>query len=192
MLLSDIPDTVAENYVRPQAFNPTTKSFEPIMAGLPRHGIASGSHGCYSTVSDFSKLLSVLLNSKLASTIGITEELWEEMTKPQLTNPEASGPDSMYACMNGPVRHLFGVASLPITTTFDMGLGGAITNSDADGMRSKGTYGWHGISNTLFWADRETGVAGAVLANSFPTADERLVNLAQWFERKVYSSHVHR
>jgi hypothetical protein len=56
----------------------------------------------------------------------------------------------MYACMNGPPRHLFGVASLPATTTFDMGLGGAITKNDIGSMRSAGTYGWHGISNTLF------------------------------------------
>ncbi|KAM0234773.1 hypothetical protein ACHAPO_006137 [Fusarium lateritium] len=187
MLFSEIPGTVAENWVRPKTYDGVSGSFKPIVADIPKHGIASGSHGCYSTPSDFSKLLSVLLNSEIASKIGITESVWEETTKPQLISTNSSGPDSIYACMNGPLRHLFGVASLPATTMFDMGLGGAITKNDVEGMRKKGTYGWHGISNTIFWADRDAGIAGAVLTNSFPTADERLVALAQWFERKAYS-----
>ncbi|RGP66052.1 beta-lactamase-type transpeptidase [Fusarium sporotrichioides] len=188
MLFSEIPGTIEENWVRPKTYDTAAESFKTVAADLPRHGIASGSHGFYSSPSDFSKILSVILNSEIASKIGINESVWKEITEPQLINTDASGPESMYACMNGSVRHLFGVASLPATTTFDMGLGGAITKNDIDGMRNKSTYGWHGISNTLFWADREAGIAGAVLTNSFPTADDRLVALARWFEKKAYST----
>lgn len=150
MLFSEIPNDFEQRWVRPTRYEPDENTFGWVDSNAPGHGLASGSHGAYNTPADFGQLLSVLLNPSLASRIGINTACWKEIFAPQLINPTEKGPESLAGCMEGPMRHLFGVASLPTSTTFNFGLGAALTNLNIPGMRRQGTYGWHGIQNTFY------------------------------------------
>jgi CubicO group peptidase (beta-lactamase class C family) len=54
--------------------------------------------------------------------------------------------------------------------------------------RSAGSLAWAGLSNCYYWADRERGVAGVMLAQLLPFADPGALGLFERFERAVYGA----
>ena len=66
------------------------------------------------------------------------------------------------------------------------GLGFQLDNTDADGLRSKGSYSWSGLLNTHFWGDPVRGLGGIILMQVLPFYDPRCMALSEAFERGVY------
>ncbi len=54
--------------------------------------------------------------------------------------------------------------------------------------RAVGTLSWAGLANSYFWIDRASGVAGAVMSQLLPFADERARAVALEVERAVYGT----
>ena len=66
------------------------------------------------------------------------------------------------------------------------GLGFLIATAPPRGKRSPGSLSWGGINNTYFWVDQARGVAGVVLMQFLPFADERALAVHDAFERAIY------
>ena len=65
---------------------------------------------------------------------------------------------------------------------------GFLTNLEPgpDG-RGAGSLAWAGLSNCYYWLDPKAGVAGVILMQLLPFADERALQTFSAFERAVYS-----
>ena len=65
---------------------------------------------------------------------------------------------------------------------------GFLTNLEPgpDG-RGAGSLAWAGLSNCYYWLDPKAGVAGVILMQLLPFADERALKTFSAFERAVYS-----
>jgi CubicO group peptidase (beta-lactamase class C family) len=59
------------------------------------------------------------------------------------------------------------------------------TQRTAEG-RSAGSLAWAGLANTYFWIDPTRNVGGVLLAQLFPFADKKVLDLFSRFERAVY------
>jgi methyl acetate hydrolase len=66
------------------------------------------------------------------------------------------------------------------------GLGFLITVDQLPGMRSPGSLSWGGINNTFFWIDPARGVAGTIMMQYLPFADEKALATYRAFERGTY------
>jgi hypothetical protein len=65
---------------------------------------------------------------------------------------------------------------------------GFLTNLEPgpDG-RSAGSLAWAGLSNCYYWLDPKAKVAGVILMQLLPFADERALQTLSAFERAVYA-----
>jgi CubicO group peptidase (beta-lactamase class C family) len=68
------------------------------------------------------------------------------------------------------------------------GLGFMVNLEDLPGGRKAGSLAWAGLGNTYFWIDPATGVAGVLLSQLLPFADQRMMHLFVEFERAVYDA----
>jgi CubicO group peptidase (beta-lactamase class C family) len=66
------------------------------------------------------------------------------------------------------------------------GLGFMINTQRTAEGRSAGSLAWAGLANTYYWIDSTRRVGGIVLAQLFPFADKRVLDLFSGFERAVY------
>ena len=58
---------------------------------------------------------------------------------------------------------------------------------DAPTGRSSGSLAWAGLGNTYFWIDPTKRLAGLILMQSLPFADENAFRLFEEFERAIYA-----
>ncbi len=68
------------------------------------------------------------------------------------------------------------------------GLGFMINTEQTAQGRSAGSLAWGGLANTYFWLDPKRKVGGVLLAQLFPFADEKVLNLFGGFERAIYET----
>jgi CubicO group peptidase (beta-lactamase class C family) len=66
------------------------------------------------------------------------------------------------------------------------GLGFMINTQRTAEGRSAGSLAWAGLANTYFWIDPTRNVGGVLLAQLFPFADKKVLDLFSRFERAVY------
>jgi len=68
------------------------------------------------------------------------------------------------------------------------GLAYMINTQDVPGGRSAGSLAWAGLANTYFWLDPKKKVAGVVMTQILPFADQKALQLLADFESAVYSN----
>lgn len=68
------------------------------------------------------------------------------------------------------------------------GLAYMINAEDAPVGRTAGSLAWAGLANTYYWIDPTRRIAGVILTQILPFADERALNLLDQFERAIYAS----
>jgi CubicO group peptidase (beta-lactamase class C family) len=66
------------------------------------------------------------------------------------------------------------------------GLGFMINTQRTAEGRSAGSLAWAGLANSYFWIDPARNVGGVILAQLFPFADKKVLDLFSGFERAVY------
>jgi methyl acetate hydrolase len=66
------------------------------------------------------------------------------------------------------------------------GLGFMINTEPTAEGRAPGSLAWAGLANTYFWIDPTRKVGGVILAQLFPFADKKMLDLFGSFERAVY------
>jgi len=68
------------------------------------------------------------------------------------------------------------------------GLTFLINTQDVPGRRSAGSLAWAGINNTYYWLDPKRKVAGVLMTQVLPFADQAVLNLLDRFEEAVYQT----
>jgi CubicO group peptidase (beta-lactamase class C family) len=68
------------------------------------------------------------------------------------------------------------------------GLGYMINMQPGPNGRSAGSLTWAGLFNSYYWLDPAQRLAGVILTQILPFADERTLNLLDQFERAIYAS----
>ncbi len=68
------------------------------------------------------------------------------------------------------------------------GLGFMINATRVPGRRHAGSLAWAGLANTYFWIDREAGIAGLILMQVLPFADQMALDTLAAFETEVYAA----
>ena len=66
------------------------------------------------------------------------------------------------------------------------GLGFMINTKPTAEGRSAGSLAWAGLANTYYWIDPTRNAGGVILAQLFPFADKKVLDLFGGFERAVY------
>jgi CubicO group peptidase (beta-lactamase class C family) len=124
-----------------------------------------GGGGLYSTARDYPRLLRALLN-------GGRNQIGEIAVGPMKTvDPGSSNDAEFFPGM--PKR--WGLASM-------------LNLEEAPTGRSAGSLAWAGLANTYFWLDPSKRVAGLILTQILPFADQAVLDLFSRFERAVYDS----
>jgi methyl acetate hydrolase len=146
---------------------------------VPRPG---GGGGLASTAADYTKFLQMLLNGGMLNGARVLRaDTVELMGRNQIGNvsvralktalPERSSDFSFVA--DGKDK---------------WGLGFLISVDGQPGKRSAGSLSWGGINNTYFWVDPTRGIAGVILMQFLPFADEKALAVYDAFERAVYQA----
>jgi CubicO group peptidase (beta-lactamase class C family) len=55
-----------------------------------------------------------------------------------------------------------------------------------EGRRRAGSLTWGGLFNTYYWIDPASGVAGVIMMQVLPFADERALDVYRKFEQGIY------
>ena len=142
--------------------------------------VFSGGGGIYSSAPDYLTLLQALLNGgTLAGTAILRPETVALMSTNQIGNLETGILKTTNPALSNDVDFFPG-------GRLRWGLGGMI-NMDAvrDGRRA-GSLTWAGLFNTYFWIDPTSRIAGVIMMQILPFADQRALDVYRQFERGIY------
>jgi len=158
-------------------------SLEPIpVADPPWREFWSGGGGLYSTGRDYLVFLQMLMHQGAFNGV-------------RLLRPETVA--LMGQNQIGDINAGVAKTAMPLRSNdFDFfpgipckwGLGYMINTEPGPNGRSAGSVTWAGIYNTYYWLDPQKRVAGVILTQILPFADERAVRLYGEFERGVYDA----
>jgi methyl acetate hydrolase len=68
------------------------------------------------------------------------------------------------------------------------GLGHMINLDPVENGRKAGSLTWAGLYNTHYWMDPASGIAGVIMMQVLPFADQRALNVYRQFEHGIYRS----
>jgi CubicO group peptidase (beta-lactamase class C family) len=141
-----------------------------------------GGGGLYSTARDYPRLLRALLNGgELDGARILKPETVAEISRNQI-GEIAVGP--MKTVDPGSSNDAEFFPGMPKR----WGLASMLNLEEAPTGRSAGSLAWAGLANTYFWLDPSKRVAGLILTQILPFADQAVLDLFSRFERAVYDS----
>jgi CubicO group peptidase (beta-lactamase class C family) len=140
----------------------------------------SGGAGIYSTAPDYLALLQALLNggSRAGASI-LRPETVALMGANQIGNLEAGILKTTNPALSKDVDFFPGVR-------LRWGLGHMINIDPVPDGRRAGSLTWAGLFNTYYWIDPASRIAGVIMMQILPFADERALNVYRQFERGIY------
>jgi methyl acetate hydrolase len=142
--------------------------------------VFSGGGGIYSTAPDYLTLLQALLSGgSLAGKSILRPETVVLMSANQIGNIEAGIMKTTNPALSNDVDFFPGVR-------LRWGLGHMINLDPVREGRSAGSLTWAGLYNTYYWIDPASGIAGVIMMQILPFADERALNVYRQFERGIY------
>ncbi|KAK2792227.1 hypothetical protein FQN51_001886 [Onygenales sp. PD_10] len=151
--------------------------------------LESGGYGLYSTPADFIKLLHALIAPDCPL---LKSQTVQEMFRPQL----ASARWLREEAVDGKAVTIAGNILFP-ERAVNHGLGFVVLDDDGEGEGEGGRYPngcergtamGGGLTNTYWWIDRKSGVAGLVFLNMLPYMDSEAVRLWRDFQGRVYAA----
>jgi CubicO group peptidase (beta-lactamase class C family) len=140
----------------------------------------SGGGGIYSTAPDYLTLLQALLNGgSLRGATILRPETVALMSQNQIGDLEAGIMKTTNPSLSSDVDFFPGVRKR-------WGFGHMITLDPVKDGRKAGSLTWAGLLNTYYWIDPASGIAGVIMMQMLPFADERALKVYRQFERGVY------
>jgi methyl acetate hydrolase len=140
----------------------------------------SGGAGIYSTAQDYLTLLQALLNGGVVAGKRILRpETVALMSVNQIGDLEAGILKTTNPALSKDVDFFPGVR-------LRWGLGHMINIDPVRDGRSAGSLTWGGLFNTYYWIDPASRIAGVIMMQILPFADERALNVYRQFERGIY------
>lgn len=145
--------------------------------GLPVPPLLRGGGGLYSTVGDYLTFLRAVLSDDGAGVFGPQTLRW-------LREPQAhAGAAGEFVTAAPPLTADF--RPLPGTPK-SWTLGFLRNEADVPNGRRAGSLAWGGIFNCYYWADPQSGVAGALFGQLLPFADPQMLDVFEAVERAAY------
>jgi CubicO group peptidase (beta-lactamase class C family) len=142
--------------------------------------VFSGGAGIYSTAPDYLTLLQALLNGgSLAGTSILRPDTVALMSTNQIGNLEAGRLKTTNPALSNDVDFFPGVR-------LRWGLGHMINIDPVTDGRRAGSLTWAGLCNTYYWIDPTSRIAGVVMMQILPFADQFALNVYRQFERGIY------
>ncbi|KIX09306.1 uncharacterized protein Z518_00385 [Rhinocladiella mackenziei CBS 650.93] len=137
----------------------------------------SGGAGLFTTAQDYSNLLAALVSND-----GV---LIKPATVKELFRPQLRDTKDLQAFCDGPFHDAI-CPEFPRCLPVNYALGGAVNLEDVPGKRRKGSVMWSGYTNSHWWIDLETGIAGTLFTQVLPMVDPVVIALYDELERAVY------
>lgn len=137
-----------------------------------------GGGGLVSTPSDYLRFLRAILDGGAGV---FSEAALAHLRTPHLTGPTIGDIESVLPQMSHDFRNMPGVEK-------GWTLGFLQNLADLPGARRAGSLAWAGLANCYYWADPESGVAGALFAQVLPFADPRILETFDAVERAAYAA----
>ena len=134
----------------------------------------TGGGGLYSTTSDYSKILRMLLSNGV-------------LNDQQILSAEMV--DKMFDNHSGDHEVQLGSwGDMGFGSEANWGLGFMVHPVGTSFGRSENSASWGGLFNSYFWIDKETGIAGIFATQLFPFFDEKVIKHYNAFESEVYKA----
>jgi methyl acetate hydrolase len=140
-----------------------------------------GGGGLYSTGPDYLRFLRMLLNDGELDGVRILRaetvaecnrnQIGELLVRPLKTAIPSSSNDAEF------------LPGMPKK----WGLAYMINAEEAPVGRAAGSLAWAGLANTYYWIETRRRVAGVLLTQILPFADQRVLDLFEQFERGIYA-----
>jgi methyl acetate hydrolase len=142
--------------------------------------VFSGGAGIYSTAPDYLTLLQALLNGGgIARKRVLRPETVAAMSINQIGDLEAGVLKTTNPALSNDVDFFPGVR-------LRWGLGHMINLDPVQDGRRAGSLTWAGLYNTYYWIDPASRIAGVIMMQILPFADERALNVYRQFESGIY------
>lgn len=139
-----------------------------------------GGGGLYSTAGDYLKFLMMILNGGIYNEVRILQpETIKEMGRNQIGDVNVLPLKTTMPSISQDAEFFPGIIK-------KWGLGFMLITEDAPTGRSAGSMSWVGLANSFFWIDPVKEVAGILLTQVFPFADEQVMDLFSQFETLIY------
>ena len=158
-------------------------SLEPIpVTDPPWREFWSGGGGLYSTGRDYLVFLQMLMHQGAFNGVRLLRpETVALMGKNQIGDINAGVAKTAMPQRSNDFDFFPGIPC-------KWGLGYMISTEPGPNGRSAGSVTWAGIYNTYYWLDPQKHVAGVILTQILPFADDRAVRLYGEFERGIYDA----
>lgn len=144
----------------------------------------SGGGGIFSTAPDYLRLLQALLGRGTFNGSSILRpETVAMMGKNQIGDIEAGIMKTTNPRLSADVDFFPGVR-------LRWGLGHMINLDPVENGRKAGSLTWAGLYNTQYWVDPASGVAGVLMVQVLPFADERALKVYRQFESGIYRTFI--
>ena len=142
-----------------------------------------GDGGLFSTATDYSRFVQMVLNKGLLDGARILEESTvAEMSKNQIGNVRVRLQPTADPLRSKPY---------PLGAGEDVwGLGFQIAAPRTPNSltRSPGSLSWAGINNTFYWIDPQKQIGAVILMQMLPFYDDGAIRTLQGFEERVYKN----
>ena len=142
-----------------------------------------GDGGLFSTASDYSRFVQMILNKgQLGSVRVLKEATVAEMGKNQIGSVKVRLQPSADPLRSKP--YPLGAGE----DVWGLGFQLAAPRTPNPSMRSPGSMSWAGINNTFYWIDPQKQVGAVILMQMLPFYDEGAIRTLQGFEERVYKN----
>lgn len=149
--------------------------------GTPRT-FTGGGGGLHGTARDYFRFLQMLLNQGSLDDVTILRpETVAEMGRNQIGEVNVQPLRSVMPARSNDAEFFPGMVQ-------KWGLGFLINTERSPSGRSPGGLCWAGLGNTYYWIDPTRGIAGVLLTQILPFADQRVLDLLWAVERTLYDA----
>jgi methyl acetate hydrolase len=165
--------------VHQKANNAITETQNP----TPIPATIRGDGGLFSTASDYSRFVQMILNrGQLGGVRILKESTVAEMSKNQTGSVKVRLQPSADPLRSKPYPQGAG------EDVWGLGFQIAAPKTPNPSMRSPGSLSWAGINNTFYWIDPQKQIGAVILMQMLPFYDEAALRVLNGFEQRVYTN----
>ncbi|KEF60224.1 beta-lactamase [Exophiala aquamarina CBS 119918] len=166
----------------------------PAAANQESPEVFGGGGFLYSTMNDYAKLLSTLLNQGTSPSTGATilqpssvqKYLFTDQLGPEVDKSALGEIPTAIPLLSNEGTFF---PSLPVEAKgWSYGL--LMNHEDLPHGRKKGSGAWAGLGNLYYWIDPASGIAGMVVTNILPFMDRSILYLLDQVERVAYGHDI--
>ncbi|KAH6892603.1 beta-lactamase/transpeptidase-like protein [Thelonectria olida] len=162
----------------------------PLLAQEGQKVPCVGGHGCFGKPTEFTRLISLLLNDGVDNKTGV-RLLRPDTVQDMFTDQIADKPRFSNVCVPVAKPELANptpLAPMPDDHTEGWGLSFSISHFPGDTGRAPGTGSWEGLANLFWFADRKNNIGGIIASQILPYGDRFVLECSDRVETGIYKA----